>query len=147
MLTPTAAPMMNLILDLALTPADDARLTPLEVLRDFAYASPGWHYLEDASRHYAEEKGQDACILRHHVLSGSTDVDLAFARRSDSAKGNKALHLTVIEPESAERPFNAEERDEIADHFVEHLRAHLDAQGRHAELHVERGEAEALAGE
>jgi hypothetical protein len=136
----TAPPTMDLILDVALTSPDEAPLTPLEALRDFAYASPGWHYLEDASRHYAEEKGRDACILRHHVLGGSTDVDLAFARRPASPRGDAALHLTVIEPEGAERPFDAEERDEIARHFVEHLRAHLDRQGRHAEVHVERGE-------
>jgi nucleotide-binding universal stress UspA family protein len=137
---------MNLILDLALSPTDDAQLTPLEMLRDFAYASPGWHYLEDASLHYAEEKGEGACILRHHVLSGATDVDLAFARRPGSEKGDRALHLTVIEPESAERPFDAEERHEIAEHLLDHLRAHLDAQGRHAEVHVERGDASAVEG-
>jgi nucleotide-binding universal stress UspA family protein len=138
---------MDLIIDVALAPTDDAKLTPLEVLRDFAYASPSWHYLEDASRHYAGEKGREACILRHHVLDGSTDVDLAFSSRLDAPMGKQALHLTVIEPGEAEREFDAEERDEIAEHFLEHLRAHLDAQGRHADLHVERGDAEGVKGE
>jgi hypothetical protein len=135
---------MDLIIDVALAPTDDAKLTPLEVLRDFAYASPGWHYLEDASRHYAGEKNHDACILRHHVLDGSTDVDLAFSLRPDSPKDDQALHLTIVRPKDAERDFTTEERDEIVQHFLEHLNAHLDAQGRHADLHVERGEAEAV---
>jgi hypothetical protein len=146
---------MDLILDVTLAPTDDAKLTPLETLRDFAYTSPGWHYLEDASRHYADEKGANACILRHHVLDGSADVDLAFARHGEP----QALRLTIIQPGgeggneggnesgAAERDFSTEQRNEIAEHFLEHLRAHLDQQGRHAELHVERGEADAMDGE
>lgn len=136
---------MDLIIDVALAPTDDAKLTPLEVLRDFAYASPGWHYLEVASRHYTEEKGREGCILRHHVLDGSTDVDLAFSSRSGSPRGEQALHLAIVTPQGAEGDFSAEQRDEIVRHFLEHLRAHLDHQGRHADLHVERGGAESVA--
>ena len=138
---------MDLIIDVALTPTDEAKLTPLEILRDFAYASPGWHYLEDASRHYAEEKDQEACILRHLDLDGSTDIDLAFSRHPTSSTDERALHLTLVDPQGAERDLQPQQRDEVVKHFLEHLRAHLDHQGRHADLHVEYGDVDAAASE
>lgn len=138
-------PLMDLIIDVALAPTDDAKLTPLEILEDFADASPGWHYLEDASRHYAAEKGQAACILRHLDLDGSADVDLAFSQRPESAKGAQAVHLTIVDPKGGQRPLDLQQRDEIVEHLLEHLRAHLEQQGRHAELHIERGDVEAAA--
>ena len=146
---------MDLILDVTLAPTDEAKLTPLEILEDFADASPGWHYLEDASRHYASAKGQSACILRHLALDGSTDVDLAFSERpaaeqEGSAPGvhagshKSALHLTIVDPQGADRNLEPKQRDAVVEHFLEHLRAHLDGRGQHADLHVERGSAESV---
>ena len=47
---------METVVHLEVTPDADAKLTPLELLEDFADASRDWQYLEHESEHYADRK-------------------------------------------------------------------------------------------
>lgn len=130
---------MKTIVDVAIAPKDAAKLTPLELLRDFADATPGWHYLERDSEHYAEAKEVPAGVIRHMDLDGSKDVDLAFTAGPGSANSS-ALRLRLIDPQGNDRSLGRDDRDAILDHFLKHFERYLDTRSAHARLHVEEDE-------
>lgn len=125
---------MESIVRIALSPAENAKVTPLEVLKDFADATRNWVYLEHASRHYAEEKGVPALLMRRRVPP-STYVDLAFANPSPDTN---RLQLVLLDEPGPENQLNAEERSQVVETFLNDLRDHLEARPDHISLHVER---------
>lgn len=124
---------------LALTPETNAKVTPLEMLEDFAHSTRNWVYLEEASRHYAQEKDAPALVLRRRVPP-STYVDLAFANRNPETD---RLELVLLDEPGTEARLNAEERHQVVESFLEDLREHLQNRPDHVRLHVERGTVDA----
>jgi hypothetical protein len=126
---------MNPIAHLALTSSEHAKLTPLEVLADFADATQGWVYLERASRHYAEEKDVPGLVLRHWREGTPNHVDLAFATDPDEAD---TVHLVILDAPDVDAALSKEQRAELLETFLEALRGYLSTRPDHVTLHVER---------
>jgi len=123
------------IAQLALTPRDDAKVTPLEVLADFADATRGWVYLERASRHYADQKERAALVLRHWRDGAPPHVDVAFAAVPGETT---AVRLVILDAPDTEEPLSRAQHTLLLDTFLEALRAYLDTRPDHVQLHVER---------
>jgi hypothetical protein len=123
------------IANLALTPASNAKLTPLEVLADFADATRGWVYLERASRHYADQKAVPALVLRHYREGAPPHVDFAFAAPSDDAD---EVRLVILDAPDIEEPLSQQQHALLLDTFLEALQDYLSTRPDHVELHVER---------
>lgn len=130
---------MDPVLRIALTPEENAKVTPLEVLEDFAHSTRNWVYLEEASRHYTQEKNAPALILRRRVPP-STYVDLAFANLNPETN---RLEFVLFDEPGAEQHLSAEERSQVVESFLEDLRDHLQTRPDHVRLHVERGPVDA----
>jgi nucleotide-binding universal stress UspA family protein len=118
---------------IALAPHDVPHVTPLELLEDFADASPNWQYLDDASRHYADVKGVPACVLRHRIAQRNAFVDVAFAAAVPDALSNLELVLLDAHDVSLDE---AAWRS-VINTLLEDLRAYLEARPGHASLRVE----------
>lgn len=129
-------PEQEVVVDLTLHPAENAALTPLELLEDFADATPDWHFLEQDSHHYARAKGTPACVLRHLDLRGLKDVDLAFTAME--AKAPRAVRLTLIDPQGEERQLNLETRNRVVENFLKQFRSYLEYRGDHVRVEVEQ---------
>ncbi|PEN14201.1 hypothetical protein CRI94_03945 [Longibacter salinarum] len=127
---------MDTILRIALTPDATAKATPLELLEDFADATPGWHYLESESQHYAAEKGVEACVLRHQRGGQPRYVDLAFAATDPDKPYN--LELVLVNAPDAENHLAPNDRQQIGRTFLTAMRNYLDARPGHATLDVEQ---------
>jgi hypothetical protein len=143
-----ASPSPETIVGIALTPEPDARVTPVELLRDFADAAGYWSYLERDSRHYADVKDVPACILRYRAADDAQYVDLAFAAdaASSNAEGGTStesgafqvpLRLAVMDTSRGESELERATRHEAVQALVRHLRDYLADRPRHATLHVE----------
>ncbi len=128
------------IAHLALTPEENAKLTPLEILADFADATQGWVYLERASRHYAEQKDRPALVLRHYRDDVPAHVDLAFATVPSESE---AVRLIILDAPDAEEPLSREQRSRLLEIFLEALRDYLSTRPDHVRLHVQRDRPEA----
>jgi hypothetical protein len=128
---------METVVHIALTPEAGARVTPLELLEDFADASLGWHYLEDESAHYAEVKGAPACVLRHRRPDEADEaryVDFAFAQ-TDPADLND-VELVLIDAPAPETPLDLATRNALVDGFLDEMQQYLAARPGHASLRV-----------
>lgn len=130
------------IAHLALTPEENAKLTPLEVLADFADATRGWVYLERASRHYADEKNRAALVLRHYREGAPPHVDFAFATRPDD---NETVDLIILDAPDTEEPLSTEQLGLLLETFLDALRDYLPERTDHVSLHVERDRPDATA--
>ncbi|MFB6098905.1 MAG: hypothetical protein ABEK84_07330 [Salinibacter sp.] len=128
---------MSTVLRLSLRPDEDAKVTPLEVLRDFADVRSGWSYMDEDSRHYAELKDAPGAILRHRV-DPSTYVDLGFVGAPDSHR----LELAVLDRPGADAPLSAEKRKDLVDTFLDAMRDYLSERPDHVTLQVERDAAD-----
>lgn len=126
---------MDPVMRIALTPEENAKVTPFEVLRDFAHATPNWVYLKEASHHYAQEKDAPALVLRRRVPP-STYLDLAFANRTPESH---RLELVLLDEPGAEQHLNLEERNRVVESFLEEVQEYLHTRPVHVSLHVERG--------
>ena len=126
---------METVVHLALTPDDNAKLTPLELLEDFADASLHWHYLEDESAHYADEKDVPACVLRHRREGTPPYVDFGFA--STDPGHLTAIELVVLDPPSPDALLTLEARDAVVDAFLQEMHDYLRGRPGHASLRVE----------
>jgi hypothetical protein len=126
---------MNPIAHLALTPSDDAKLTPVEVLADFADATQGWVYMERASRHYAEEKDVPGLVLRHWREGTPNHVDFAFAADPDAGD---TVHLVILDAPDVDATLSKEQRAELLETYLNALRGYLNERPDHVTLHVER---------
>ncbi len=127
---------METIVHIALTPDKNAKLTPLELLEDFADASPDWHYLEDESAHYAEEKGGSACVLRHRREETPPYVDLGFASTDPGHLTD--IELVILDVPDPEQSLSLEERNAVVDAFLQEMRDYLNARPSHATLRAEK---------
>mgnify|MGYP006280952261 CR=1 FL=1 len=125
---------MDPIAHLALSATKDAKLTPLEVLADFADATRGWVYLERASRHYAEEKGRSALVLRHWRDATPSHVDFAFAAEED----DNSVRLVILDAPDVDDSLSIDERADLLETFLEALRTYLEDRKEHVTLHVDR---------
>lgn len=132
---------MSAVVRLSLRPDEDAKVTPLEVLRDFADVRTGWGYLEEDSRHYAELKGTPGAILRHRT-DPSTYVDLGFA---GAVPDSNTLDLAVLDRPGSDAPLSSDERAALIDTFLDAMRDYLSARPDHVALHVERDPADSAA--
>ena len=130
----TSTTVPSTIVHLALVPTDASRVTPLEVLEDFADASAGWHYLEAESSHYADEKGVPACVLRHRLAEIGLFVDVAFAAVASDEWSD--FELVVLDRPDAE-PIDRETRDALVQTLLRDLQMYLDECPDHAELRVD----------
>lgn len=129
---------MSSVVRLALHPGEHAKVTPLEVLRDFADATAGWSYLEEDSHHYAEEKNVPGLVIRRRI-DPSTHVDLAFASPSEE---DDAVELAVLDRPGSEAFLSSEERRALLDTFLAAMRDYLDERPDHVTLHLEREAAD-----
>lgn len=125
---------MSTVLRLSLHPDDDAKVIPLEVLRDFADVTTGWSYLEEDSRHYTDLKEAPGLILRHRA-DFSQYVDLGFVETD-------AVRLVVLDRPDADTSLSASERTDRIDTFLDAMRDYLHERPDHVTLHVERDAAD-----
>lgn len=130
---------MSTLLRLSLHPDDDAKVIPLEVLRDFADVTSGWSYLEEDSRHYSDLKDAPGLILRHRA-DLSRYVDLGFVETEADT-----VRLAVLDRPDAETSLSASERADRIDTFLDAMHDYLDGRPDHVTLHVERDAADPTA--
>lgn len=127
---------METVIHIALTPDPQAKVTPLEVLEDFADASRDWHYLEEESKHYSAEKDVPAGVLRHQRDDGPRYVDFAFA---STAPGHLSeLELILLDAPTPEAQLTLKERNAVVDAFLRDLRDYLHARPDHVTLRVDK---------
>lgn len=129
---------MPTIVRLSLQPEAHGKVTPLEVLRDFADVKTGWSYLEEDSRHYADLKDAPGLILRHRI-GPSAYVDLGFV---GSSSDPSTLELAVLDRPDTETPLSADEREALLDTFLDAMRDYLSTRPDHVTLHVDRDTAD-----
>lgn len=125
---------MKFVVRLALHPEENAKVTPLEVLRDFADATTEWGYLEEDSRHYAEVKGAPGLVLRHRVTPAAY-VDLGFA---SSPTEDDTVELAVLDRPDSDTPLSPEDRNTLLDTFLDAIQNYLSERPDHVTLHVDR---------
>ena len=126
---------MDPIAQLALTSSENAKLTPLEVLGDFADATQGWVYLERASRHYADQKEQPGLILRHYREGAPPHVDFAFAAVEDPPE---EVRLVILDAPDLDETLSDQQHTFLLETFLEALQTYLTDRPDHVGLRVER---------
>jgi len=119
---------------LSLHADEHGKVTPFEILRDFADVKAGWSYLEEDSRHYADLKDAPGLILRHRI-DPSTYVDLGFVGTSSDTS---TLDLAVLDRPDTESPLSADERAALLDTLLDAMRNYLSERPDHVTLTVER---------
>jgi len=129
---------MDPIDHLALSSSDNAKLTPLGVLADFADATQGWVYLARASRHYADEKDRPGLVVRHWRKGTPNHVDFAFAVEPSA---DDTVRLVVLDAPDVEGTLSRDHRAELLETFLAALRKYLGNRPDHVTLHVERNAA------
>lgn len=127
---------METIVHIEITPDADAKLTPLELLEDFADASRGWQYLEDESEHYAQLKKRPACIIRHRRDGVPNYVDFGFAATNPADTND--IELIILDTPAPEERLGLDERNDVVDNFITHFRQYLGGRPGHASLRVEK---------
>lgn len=126
---------MDPIAHFSLRPDENAKLTPLEVLADFADATRGWVYMERDSRHYADQKDAPGLVIRHWREGTSAHVDFAFAADADDSE---EVHLVILDAPDVDESLSQEQRTELLETFLEALRSYLRIRPDHVSLRVER---------
>jgi len=132
---------MSAVIRLSLRPEKDAKVMPLEILRDFADLRSGWSYMEEDSRHYTDLKGAPGAILRHRT-DPSTYVDLGFVGASTDPS---TVDLAVLDRPGADTPLSGEARKALLDTFLNAMRNYLSERPDHVTLQVERNTTESSA--
>jgi hypothetical protein len=124
---------MSAVVRLSLRSEEDAKVTPLEMLQDFADVKTGWSYLEEDSRHYTELKGAPGAILRHRA-DPSTFVDLGFV---GATADPGTVDLAVLDRPGADTSLSPGERRRLIDRFLDAMREYLSERPDHVSLHTE----------
>lgn len=132
---------MNAVVHLSLHPDEDAKVTPLEVLRDFADATPGWSFLEEDSHHYAKVRNASGVVIRRRI-NPTTFVDLAFTA---SLTKNETVDLAVLDPPTSEADLAGDERKQVIETFLDEIRDYLSTRPYHVTLHVNHEQPEQTA--
>ena len=125
---------MSAVVRLSLRPEENAKVTPLEVLRDFADVQAGWSYLEEDSRHYTDLKGAPGTILRHRIDS-STYVDLGFVGATTDPS---TVDLAVLDRPGGDTLLSSDERADLINTFLDAMREYLSERPEHVTLQVEQ---------
>jgi len=123
---------MSTVIRLSLRPADDAKVVPLEVLRDFADVRTSWSYLEEDSRHYSELKETPGLVLRHRA-DRSHYVDLGFVETAPDT-----VQLAVLDRPDTDTPLSPDDRTDLLDTFLDAMRDYLSGRPDHVRLEVNR---------
>lgn len=131
---------METVVHIAITPDEQAKLIPLELLEDFADASPDWHFLEDESTHYAEVKSVPACVLRHRHADERRYVDFAFAATDPSNPND--VELVILDAPDPQQELSLEERNDVVNNFIQHFREYLTGRPGHASLRVAKDDVD-----
>lgn len=126
---------MEPIAHLALSPVENARLTPLEILADFADATRGWVYQERASRHYADQKDRPALVVRHWHDDVPVHVDFAFVAAGDDSN---RVGFVILDAPEKEQPLSRKQRARLTERLLNALQDYLSTRPDHVELQVER---------
>ena len=119
---------MSTVIRLSLRPADDAKVVPLEVLRDFADVRAGWSYLEEDSQHYSKLKEAPGLILRHRA-DRAHYVDLGFVETAPDT-----VQLAVLDRPDADTPLAPDDRADLPAPFLCALRASHSVRADHVRL-------------
>jgi len=127
---------MSTIIRLSLHPADDAKVEPLELLRDFADVQTSWSYLEEDSQHYSALKETPGLILRHRA-DRSHYVDLGFVETAPDT-----VRLVVLDRPDADASLSPDDRTDLLDAFLGAIRDYLSERPDPLILDVERGPAD-----
>ena len=126
---------MNSVLRLSLHPTDDAKVAPLEVLRDFADVTASWSYLEEDSEHYSDLKDTPSLILRHRA-DPSHYVDLGFVETAPDT-----VQLAVLDRPATDASLSSDARTDLLDTFLDAMRKYLGDRPEHVSLQVDRDAA------
>ncbi|WP_263785941.1 hypothetical protein [Salinibacter grassmerensis] len=126
---------MGTAIRLSLRPADDAKVVPLEVLRDFADVQTSWSYLEEDSQYYSDLKDTPGLILRHRA-DRSHYVDLGFVETAPDT-----VQLAVLDRPDADTPLSPDDRADLLDAFLSAMRNYLSDRPDHVGLEVNRDAA------
>jgi hypothetical protein len=129
---------MSSVVRLSLHPDDDAKVTPFEVLRDFADVQTGWSYLEEDSKHYSDLKDAPGLVLRHRS-NATTYVDLGFVASSSTPD---LVMLAVLDRPNADTSLSPDDRSAVLDTFLDAIRGYLSERPDHVTLRVERDAAD-----
>lgn len=132
---------MSSVVRLSLRSEEHAKVTPLEMLQDFANVRTGWSYLEEDSRHYSELKDSPGAILRHRT-DPSTYVDLGFV---EAVPESNTLDLAILDRPGSDASLPSDERSDLIDTFLDAMRDYLSTRPDHVTLHVERDEPDPTA--
>lgn len=130
---------MKEIAGLTITHEEQSKVTPLELLKDFSDTSSDWHFLEQASSHYADEKNVPAIIVRHQDEEASVEADLGFV--ACAAHEPCDFHLAVVTAVGTREPLSREHRQEEIAHFARDFGAYLDHRNSNHRLDVSEQEA------
>lgn len=122
------------VIRLSLQPEEHGKVTPFEILRDFADVKTSWSYLEADSRHYATLKDAPGLVLRHRH-DPSTYVDLGFAAPSSESS---SLELTVLDRPDTDASLSPDDRRALLDALLDAMREYLHERPDHVTLEVER---------
>lgn len=123
---------MSTVIRLSVHSAKDAKVVPMEVLRDFADVTSGWSYLKEDSEHYSDLKDAPGLVLRHRA-DRSTYVDLGFVETAPDT-----LRLAVLDRPGADEPLTPDSRAELVDTFLDATRNYLSDRPDAITLEVER---------
>lgn len=127
---------MGTAIRLSLRPADDAKVVPLEVLRDFADVQTSWSYLEEDSQYYSDLKDTSGLILRHRA-DRSRYIDLGFVETAPDT-----VRLVVLDRPDADAPLSPDDRTNLLNTFLDAIRDYLSERPDPLILNVERGPAD-----
>lgn len=119
-----------------LAPTSAAKVTPLELLEDFADAQPNWLFLEHETRHYAVEKGVAACVVRYASANGLRDADLVFA--AEHLQEHTTTRLTLVAAAADHEELDPVEQQRIVDRFLDAFHGYLQRREGHVQLRVVR---------
>ncbi len=126
---------MSTAIRLSLRPTDDAKVVPLEVLRDFADVRAGWSYLEEDSQHYSKLKEAPGLILRYRA-DRAHYVDLGFVETAPDT-----VQLAVLDRPDTDTPLALDDRADLLDTFLDAMRNYLSGRPDHVRLEVNRDAA------
>lgn len=126
---------MTPLVSLTLKADDDAKITPLEALEDFADATGGWQYLEDESTHYAQEKGVPACVLRHRTGTSPAFVDFAFSDTTPERPLN--IRLQLLDAPDAETALPEAVREAVVRGFLDAFNSYLATRPGHVSVQTD----------
>ena len=132
---------MSAVVRLSLRPGEAAKVTPFEVLRDFADVESDWSYLKEDSEHYSDQKGAPGAVLRHRI-SSSAYADFGFV---EATAAPSTVDLAVLDRPSADALLSPDERADFIDTFLDAMRDYLSERPDHVTLHVKRDAADSAA--